>query len=86
MLIVEILSPTNADDTWESIRACATIPSMAEILVVDSERRHVQVFLKNERGHWPDPGVVVEATGSVHLTSLGLEMPMAEIYAGLAIE
>jgi Uma2 family endonuclease len=83
VLIVEVLSPTNTDETWESIRACATIPSVAEILVLDSERVHAQVFLKDAKGHWPDPGVIVEAGGTIHLASLGLEMAMDEVYEGL---
>jgi Uma2 family endonuclease len=86
ILIVEVLSPSNADETWESIRACASIPSVEEILVVDSERVHAQVFRKDEKGHWPDPGVIVEAGGTIRLTALGVEMPMAEIYDGLRFE
>lgn len=83
VLIVEMLSPSNADETWESIRACASIPSVAEILVVDSERIHAQVFRKDDKGNWPDPGVIVESGGTIRLTALGLEMAMDEIYEGL---
>ena len=83
VLIVEVLSPSNTDETWESIRACASIPSVAEILVVDSERVHAQVFLKDDKGNWPDPGEIVEAGGTIRLASLGLEMPMDEVYEGL---
>ena len=86
VLIVEVLSPSNADETWESIRACATIPSVAEILVVDSERVWATVFLKDAKGNWPDPGVIVEAGGTIRLTTFGLEMPMDEVYEGLRFE
>jgi hypothetical protein len=38
VLIVEVLSPSNERETWEAIWACATIPTMREFLIVDSER------------------------------------------------
>jgi hypothetical protein len=34
-LIIEVLSPSYQRETWESIWACATIPSLVEIAVVD---------------------------------------------------
>lgn len=81
-LIVEVLSPTNSDETWESIQACATIGSVAEILVVESEEVKVHVFTKDAKGVWPDPGVVVTGPGTIRLVSLGMELSMADIYRG----
>ena len=86
VLIVEVLSPSNAEETWESIRACASIPTVAEILVVDSERVHAEVYVKDDKGNWPDPGEVAGSGGMIRLPRLGLEMPMDEIYAGLRFE
>ena len=85
ILIVEVLSPSNAGETWESIRACASIPSVAEILVVDSEQARAEIFTKDALGAWPEPGVIVGAGGIVRLASLGLEMTMEEIDEGLAL-
>lgn len=85
VLLVEILSPSNADDTWESIRSCCTIPSVAEILVIDSERRHAEVFRKDGKGNWPEAGEVVQASGIVRLASIDLGMPIDEIYEGLQV-
>lgn len=85
VLLVEILSPSNIDDTWESIRSCCSIPSVAEILVVDSERRHAEVFRKDGKGNWPEAGEVVGAGGTVRLASLDLDMSVDEIYEGLQI-
>ena len=86
VLIVEVLSPTNAEETWESIRACASIPSVSEILVVDSERMHAEIYVKDDKGNWPVPGDIVGAGGTIRLTALGLEMSMDEVYAGLNFE
>ena len=83
VLIVEVLSPSNAEETWESIRACATIPSIAEILVVESESIQAQIVRKDEKGAWPEPGESVAAGGTIRLMTLGLEIAMDEVYDGL---
>ena len=36
VLVIEILSPSNAEETWENVWAYTTIPSVTEILVVSS--------------------------------------------------
>lgn len=82
VLIVEVLSPSNQRETWESIRAIASVPSLTEILVVDSERVHVEILRREDDGGWPVTGQVEATTGSVHLASIGLELPLAEIYRG----
>ena len=86
ILIVEVLSPTNLEETWESIRACATIPTVAEILVLNSVRVHAEVFRKDDRGNWPEPGEIIGDGGTIRLATLGLEMAMAEVYAGLTFD
>jgi Uma2 family endonuclease len=86
ILIVEVLSPTNADETWESIQACATIGSVVEILVVDSESIDVQVFRRDDKGIWPTEPERVPMGGMVRLMSLDMEMPVAEIYRGTETE
>jgi Uma2 family endonuclease len=82
VLIIEVLSPSNQKDTWESIYAMATIPALAEIAVVDSERVRVEVFRRDANGGWPKSGIVSEASGTVQLTSLAAEFLISEIYAG----
>ena len=85
VLVVEVLSLTNADETWESIQACATVGSVAEILVIDSETRLVQVFTKDAKGVWPDPGQTIEADGTIRLKRLDLEMTMVDVYRGTSL-
>jgi Uma2 family endonuclease len=82
VLIIEVLSPGNQRETWESIWACATIPSLIEIVVVDSERMNVQVFRKTDDGGWPKDGETIETSGTVRLSSIDAAFPIAEIYAG----
>ena len=82
VLIVEVLSPSNQKETWDSIYAMSTIPALAEIAVVDSESVRIEVFRRGKDGSWPKSGEVFEAGGTVQLTSLSAELPVSEIYAG----
>lgn len=82
VMIAEVLSPSNQRETWESIRAIASVPSLIEILVVDSEHVHVVVLRREADGGWPVSGQVEATNGSVHLSSIGLELPLDEIYRG----
>ena len=86
VLIVEVISPGNEAETWESIRALAGLPSLQEILVVQSTRVGVQLFRRGADGAWPSDPVVADAGGTVHLTSIDMNLPVAEIYrqSGLA--
>ena len=82
VLIIEVLSPSNQRETWESIMACASIPTLTEIVVVDSERVNVQLYRKDPAGGWPKDPEVVPADGTLRLESLEAVLPVAEIYAG----
>jgi len=81
ILIVEVLSPSNQRETWESIWACATIPTLQEVMVVDSERIHVAVYTKDATGAWPEQPNVVESGGTVRLASIDAEIAISDIYA-----
>jgi Uma2 family endonuclease len=85
LLLIEILSPSNENDTWESIRACATIPSVKEMLVVDSEHVHAQIFRKGNDGVWAEKSEDVEAGGTLRFDCIDYSIPLAEVYAGTAL-
>lgn len=83
ILIVEVLSPSNQRETWESIRALASLPSLMEILVVDGERRWAEIFRREADGGWPVDGqVLLEGDGIITLESIGAQLALAEIYQG----
>lgn len=82
LLIVEVLSPSNVDDTWESIRAVANLPTVKEVLVVSSMAVSVEVFEKDSQGGWPTKAIPIETlAGSVRLASIDLTLQLSEIYA-----
>ena len=84
VLIVEVMSPSNENDTWASIHALAGLQSLQEVLVVQSTRVEVQVYRRDAKGAWLNEPVATatSATGSVGLQSIGLDLPVAEIYYG----
>lgn len=86
ILIVEVLSPTNEAETWESIRALAGLRSLQEILVVQSTSIEAQVFRRDEQGAWPADPEVAGPGGTVRLASIDLDLPVSEIYRGTYLE
>lgn len=82
VLIVEIMSPSNQKETWEAIYACATIPVLQEIAVVESASMRVEVYRRGPDGAWPLGGEVSERGGAVRLTSISAEFLVADIYEG----
>ncbi len=81
-LLVEILSPGNARDTWDNVWAYCTIPSVTEILVLASTRIEAELLRRDAAGHWPPDPQRIEDGGILELTTIGLSLPLREIYAG----
>ena len=80
ILIVEILSPSNAEDTWSNIALYASLPSVAEILIVESEKIEAQLLRRQADGSWPQEPESVSSGGTIRLDSIGLEFGLAEAY------
>lgn len=82
LLIIEVLSPGNQDDTRDNIRAYATLPSVREMAVLYSTRLLAEVHRRDPGGNWlPDPEVVGQ-DGRLRLPSAALDVPLAEAYEG----
>lgn len=85
VLIIEVLSPSNEDDTWESSRALAPLLTLTEIVMVASEKIEVEIFRREPAGAWTtEPGVV--HSGRIELTSIGLDLDIAEVYRGTYLD
>ena len=86
ILIIEVLSPSNAADTWSNVALFATLPSVVEIVVVESEKVGVHVLRRGPDGAWPPNPTLIEPTPAaagpdVHLASVDLELALRDIYA-----
>jgi Uma2 family endonuclease len=85
VLIAEILSPSNIRETREAVRACLTIPSLREVLILSSIAVAAEVYLRDEAGAWPADARYVGPGDILALDSLGFACPMDELYAGLGL-
>ncbi len=81
VLVIEILSPGNVDDTRDNIRAYATLASVQEMVVVHSSRISVEIHRRDAMGAWrPDPERVGPGD-RLRLNSIGLDGPIEDVYA-----
>jgi Uma2 family endonuclease len=79
-LLIEVLSPTNAADTWGNIALYSTLPSVIEILVVDSTKVEAKVLRRGDDRIWPHNPDTIATGGTVRLASIDLEFPLREAY------
>jgi Uma2 family endonuclease len=81
ILLIEILSPGNATDTWDNVWSYTTIPSVREIVVVHSTRVLVELLRRGTDGSWPEEPEEIGPGGSLRLDSIGFACPIADVYA-----
>jgi Uma2 family endonuclease len=85
-LLVEVLSPsTEAYDRGDKFLHYKSIPTLREYLLVAQNQPHVTHLFKREDGLWIHTDVN-ELGATLTLTSLGCELPLAEVYAGVSFE
>lgn len=78
-LIVEVLSDsTAAYDRGEKFRACRSIDSLEEYVLVDQNKHYAEIFRKDASGHWVL--YPTEAGETLRLECVGLTLSMAEVY------
>ena len=85
-LLVEVLSPSTENyDRVDKFTHYKSIPTLREYLLVEQRRPHVTRLYKQDDGLWVHTEVNdLEAT--LTLTSLGCELPLTEIYAGVRFD
>ena len=54
ILLIELLSPSNAAETWDNVRNYTTLPSVKEIVVIWTTLRKANVLLRDKDGNWPE--------------------------------
>jgi Uma2 family endonuclease len=81
ILLIEVLSPGNAADTWDNVWAYATIPTVKEIVVVSSTEVRVELLRRGADGSWPADPEPLGADDKPRLDSIAFECPLVEVYA-----
>jgi Uma2 family endonuclease len=80
VLIVEVLSPSNRRDTWDNVPHYASVPTVQEILVLDSESVEAHVLRRLANGNWPDDPTVLSAEATIELQSIGMTLNLSGAY------
>jgi Uma2 family endonuclease len=80
IVVVEILSPSNANDTWGNVALYTTIPSVREILVLHTADVRADLLCREEDGTWPDNPLTLTLGDSVTLESINFTVPIAAFY------
>lgn len=84
-LIVEVLSPSTADYDRESkFRMYRSIKSFREYLLIEQDEFFVERYSKHQQGWLLSDFNDLER--SIRLESVGIELPIAEIYRGVVFE
>ena len=84
ILIVEILSPsTERSDRRLKMPAYQTIDSVREILLIDADSHHAELY-RRDNNHWGIE-LVRGAGATLFLASVELRISMSELYEGIAI-
>jgi Uma2 family endonuclease len=80
-LIVEVLSPgTDRDDVMIKLPAYQRIPSLREILYVETERVGATVYRRSGQG-WDT--LEIGPHERLHLETVGLDVPLVSLYRGI---
>ena len=54
LILIEILSPSNETETWANVWTYLTIPTVMEVLVVNSIRVEAELLRRSADGTWPE--------------------------------
>jgi Uma2 family endonuclease len=82
-MVAEVLSPTTRDfDTFEKLAEYKLVESLGAIVIVEPNAAEVTVWSRGHDRTWTRH-IIEGIDGRVDLPSLGIALPMAEIYDGV---
>lgn len=82
--VAEVLSPsTESYDRGKKFTQYREIETLQEVVLVNQDTPEVERFRRNPQGVWVIESNVVGMNAHLVLDSLGISVPLAEIYAGV---
>jgi len=81
VLLIEILSVGNDRKTREKVALLSSIPSLREILLIQSEFIGAELHRREPDGAWPADPILIGPEDTLCLTSIDFAVPLREIYA-----
>jgi len=83
-MIAQVLSPSSArDDLGARAFEYVRLPSLSAYLAFAQDGPKVHAWLRGAGGFSPKPRIIEGLGAAVEIDSLGIEVPLAEIYAGV---
>jgi hypothetical protein len=79
-VILDCLETAARADTWDNVRNYITIPSVSEIVLIDTARVRADLFVRNVTGGFPDEPDVIQAGGLIKLASISYDLPLDDAY------
>ena len=84
VLLVEVLSPsTAATDLGDKAAEYLQLPSLTAYIVLSQEEPKAWVWARASAQFAPGPAVTAGTEAIIRIAALQLELPLAEIYAGI---
>jgi Uma2 family endonuclease len=80
VVLIEILSPSNARETQANVWAYTSIPSVTEIVLVSSTSIAAEVLRRQSDASWPGEPQYIDAEGELVLESIGFRIPLRAAY------
>lgn len=81
VFILEVLSPSNEQDTRDNVWAYMTIPSVQQILLLDSTAVRGEMSQRQGNGAWPEEADDLAAGDIVHIAQIRFSCPLDSFYA-----
>lgn len=81
VFILEILSPSNEQDTRDNVWTYMTIPSVQQVLLLDSTAVRGEMFQRRHDGTWPEEAHDLLPGGTVRIEPIGFSCPLESFYA-----
>jgi Uma2 family endonuclease len=80
VILIEILSPSNEAETRANVWTYLTIPTVMEVLVVNSTRIEAELLRRNADATWPEVPQLIGPEDVLELESIGFSVPLASLY------
>lgn len=85
-VIAEVISPSSAkDDLGAKADEYLRLPSLSAYLVLAQDEPKVRAWVRRGGGFSPRPKIIEGLDAVIKIASLGIDLPLAEIYAGIPV-
>jgi Uma2 family endonuclease len=86
VLLAEVLSPSSAEiDLGDKVAEYLQLPSLLAYIVLSQDEPKAWVYVRAGAQFTAGPVVIDGAEAAIRVAALQLELPMADIYAGIKV-